>query len=88
VTFSLCEDSRLGVVASVPPRLSSPANPQTRQELPHKRLGVLLLDKLIREAHNLGHIRGEGQPLRSRSTQVFSAVLPSSAQLLTVRDSY
>ena len=49
---------------------------------------MLLLDRLIREAHNLERIRGEGQPLRSRSTQVFSAVLHSSAQLLTVRDAY
>jgi Flp pilus assembly pilin Flp len=47
-----------------------------------------MLDKLIREAHNRERIWGEGQPLRSRSTRVFSAVAHPSSQLLTVRDAY
>ena len=40
VTLALCEDSHAGVGASVPPRLSLHAIPQTRQELPHGRLGL------------------------------------------------
>jgi len=50
--------------------------------------GRLMLDKLIREAHNRGRIWGEGQPLRSRSTRVSSAVAHPSSQLRTVRDAY
>ena len=51
--------------------------------------GWLSLDKLIREAHNHRRIWGEAsQPLRSRSTPVYSAVAHPSSQLLTVRDAY
>jgi hypothetical protein len=39
VTFSLCEDLRAGVRAPASPRRSPHAILQTRQELPHERLG-------------------------------------------------
>ena len=48
----------------------------------------LMLDKLIREAHNRGVSGVKASLVRSRSTRVFSAVAQPFSQLLTARDAY